>query len=391
MNATRFVVRFPVDQGAAGIAEGSPVLLGGQQVGRVLGVGFSGEPSAFVDVRVEVRGDVALYESASVYLDKPLLGSLSSINITSVGSASDVFGGASARVEKDEVVLAGASPGLLAQAGLGAEQIEQVKRTLENLDKSMLRLAGLVDKSSPDIESAIADARILVGDAKVSFANWDKQIDTTLGNAEKASGRIDPLFTKVETSIDNATRVFEEARAIVSDNRTRIEDILKRAESVITKIDTESITHLNEALKDARGAMAQAQQAISDVESLIVEQRPSIRKSLANMRLTTDQLKLTAIEVRSQPWRLLHEPDTKELSTQVLYDATRSYALAASDVRAASEAISQVSLSQRSGATLGDAELTKTLTDLSQRLQASMQGFQDAERKLLETLVNEAK
>jgi ABC-type transporter Mla subunit MlaD len=137
--------------------------------------------------------------------------------------------------------------------------------------------------------------------------------------------------------------------------------------------------------------MAQAQQAIADVDALLAEQRPNIRKAMANMRLTSDQLKLASIEVRSQPWRLLHEPDTKELATQVLYDATRSYAAAASDVRAASEALSQVSLAQRAGPTMTDADLAKSLADLSVRLRASMESFATAERKLLETLVNESK
>ena len=176
MNATRFIVRFPVSQGAAGIAEGSPVLLGGQQVGRVLSVGFSGEPASNVDVRVEVREDVVLYENASVYLDKPLLGSLSAINITSAGAdggKGEKFVGKSARIEAGEVVGAGQAPGLLAQAGLGAEQLDQIKRTLDNLDKSMARISNLINSSSPDIEGAIADARALVGDAKANFSGWD--------------------------------------------------------------------------------------------------------------------------------------------------------------------------------------------------------------------------
>ena len=394
MNATRFIVRFPVSQGAAGIAEGSPVLLGGQQVGRVLSVGFSGEPASNVDVRGEVREDVVLYENASVYLDKPLLGSLSAINITSAGAdggEGEKFVGKSARIEAGEVVGAGQAPGLLAQAGLGAEQLDQIKRTLDNLDKSMARISNLINSSSPDIEGAIADARALVGDAKANFSGWDGQIDATLTNAEKASARIDPLFTKVEQSVDSATKVFEEARAIVTENRTQIEEILAKVNSAVTKIDNESVGLLNDALKDARGAMAQAQQAIADVDALLTEQRPNIRKAMANMRLTSDQLKLAAIEVRSQPWRLLHEPDTKELSTQALYDATRSYASAASDVRAASEALSQVSLMQRTGATMSDTDLAKNLADLSERLRTSMEGFSAAERKLLETLVNEGK
>jgi len=71
--------------------------------------------------------------------------------------------------------------------------------------------------------------------------------------------------------------------------------------------------------------------------TLLKEETPGIRHTLANLRLMSDQLKLTAVEVRSQPWRLLHSPTTKEMSSQVLYDARAAYAEAASDLRAASE------------------------------------------------------
>ena len=151
MNATRFIVRFPVEQGAAGISLGSPVLLGGQQVGQVIGISFGDAvkgdkagkdvPASSVDVRVEVREDVALFENAQVYLEKPLLGSLSNINVVTPGTDTlSVFNGKSAKVENGEVLVAGVAPGLLAQAGLGPTQLDQLKRTLENVDKSVLRL-----------------------------------------------------------------------------------------------------------------------------------------------------------------------------------------------------------------------------------------------------------
>ncbi|MFO0857513.1 MAG: hypothetical protein U0640_09190 [Phycisphaerales bacterium] len=402
MNATRFIVRFPVEQGAAGISLGSPVLLGGQQVGQVIGISF-GEgakgdkagkdvPASSVDVRVEVREDVALFENAQVYLEKPLLGSLSNINVVTPGTDTlSVFNGKSAKVENGEVLVAGVAPGLLAQAGLGPTQLDQLKRTLENVDKSVLRLTQLIDKSSPDVETAIADVRTVIADAKSNFAGWDKSIDTTLSNMESASGRVDPLFTKIEKSVDSATSVFEESRAIVTENRKQIEQILASVRSATDRLDKESVDLLNGALKDARGAMAQAQTAITDVNALITEQRPNLRKSLANIRLTSDQLKLAAVEVRSQPWRLFHEPNTKELSAQVLYDSTRNYAQAASDVRAASEALTELSLTQRTGQTMTDADLAVKLAELSKNLQESMTSFQQAEKELLEKLVKESK
>lgn len=402
MNATRFIVRFPVEQGAAGISLGSPVLLGGQQVGQVIGISFGDAvkgdkagkdvPASSVDVRVEVREDVALFENAQVYLEKPLLGSLSNINVVTPGTDTlSVFNGKSAKVENGEVLVADVAPGLLAQAGLGPTQLDQLKRTLENVDKSVLRLTQLIDKSSPDVETAIADVRTVIADAKSNFAGWDKSIDTTLSNMESASGRVDPLFTKIEKSVDSATSVFEESRAIVTENRKQIEQILASVRSATDRLDKESVDLLNGALKDARGAMAQAQTAITDVNSLITEQRPNLRKSLANIRLTSDQLKLAAIEVRSQPWRLFHEPNTKELSAQVLYDSTRNYAQAASDVRAASEALTELSLTQRTGQTMTDADLAVKLAELSKNLQESMTSFQQAEKELLEKLVKESK
>lgn len=405
-NATRFIVRFPVEQGAAGISMGSPVLLGGQQVGQVIGISFASSgatassnspatkdaPAASVDVRVEVEEDVVIFENAQVYLEKPLLGSLSNINVVSPGDNTlTVFNGKSPKIEHGEVLVAGVAPGLLAQAGLGPTQLDQLKRTLENMDKSVLRLTQLIDNSSPDIETAIANVRSVIADAKSNFAGWDASLDKTLSNAEAASARIEPLFTKVEKSVDAATSVFEESRAIVLENRTKIEHILASVQSAADRLDKESVNLLNDALRDARGAMAQAQTAITDANALLSEQRPNLRKALANMRLTSDQLKLAAIEVRSQPWRLFHEPNTKELSAQVLYDSTRNYAQAASDVRAASESLTELSLTQRTSSTMSDADLSVKLAELAKNLQDSMASFQKAEQELLNKLVEQSK
>jgi len=84
----------------------------------------------------------------------------------------------------------------------------------------------------------------------------------------------------------------------------------------------------------------------------------------------SDQLKLTAVEVRSQPWRLLHQPTTKEFSSQVLYDATRAYAEAASDLRAASESL-QATGGQQS------EEMVEQLTRAVAKYKAAEQALMD--------------
>ncbi len=86
------------------------MLLAGQQIGRVRSVDFAtapdGSATAVNSVGVEVRGNLTLYENAGVYLQLPLLGTLSSINISSVGTpaATPHAGSKQLAIEEDEVV-----------------------------------------------------------------------------------------------------------------------------------------------------------------------------------------------------------------------------------------------------------------------------------------------
>src|SRR5262245_56653116 len=130
-----FTVQFTLGDGALGLKPGSPELLAGQQVGKVQHVDFArapapggGEVVTAVNVAVEVRSDLTRYENAAIALQKPLLGTLSSINISSVGSAAGVPtpSGISAAIEPGDIVKGTiAPPGFLADAGYGPEQAGQ--------------------------------------------------------------------------------------------------------------------------------------------------------------------------------------------------------------------------------------------------------------------------
>ena len=104
----------------------------------------------------------------------------------------------------------------------------------------------------------------------------------------------------------------------------------------------------------------------------------------------SDQLKLTAIEVRSQPWRLLIQPTTKEFESQVLYDATRNYATAASDLRGASEALEAL-LAKGGTATDATTDAQKaSIAELSDRLKEAFTKYRDAEQALLDKLIEKS-
>ncbi|HYF13951.1 MAG TPA: hypothetical protein VD971_02635 [Phycisphaerales bacterium] len=384
LNAQRFVVRFPLSEGAPGVQEGAPVLLGGQPVGKVVRIGFAGldgSGPASVDARVEIKGDIPLYENAAITLERPLLGSLSTINIGSLGSPDAApFQGASARLETGETVPARVAPGLLAQAGLRSDQLRSI---LANLDKTLQSISATVEASGPEARDAIAEVRALVTETRAGFKRWEAQADKILSDVAAASDRFGPMADKADALLNSANDFIGEARSIIRDNRERIERTITAVENSATRFEKEGLEELNAALRDARGAMAQASQAVEDISSLVSEQTPNVRKMLANLRLTADQLKLTAVEVRSQPWRLLHEPTTKELREQVLYDATRSYAAAASDVRAASEALSAATFDPDAPGVKEEIEARIA------RLAETIRTFEQAERALLDRLARE--
>lgn len=399
--ATRFVVRFSLSDGTAGLQSGSPVNLGGQPVGSVSDLRFEASkdgPQSAVLVDVEVRKDVILYENLSAFLEKPLLGTLSSINIASAGTPQATnFQGSTARIEPGEVVQGSlAPPAFLAQAGFGPMQVEQIRETISDAQKAVDRLSTLIDKSSPEVETALADARSLISDAKTNLASWDQSVDITLKNVENASARLSPMLDKGAKVIDNADAAitsakaaFDDARAVIADNRQRIDTIIQDIWAAADKVNGETVPLLTDALRDARSAMGEAQLAVSDIRDLLTQEGPNLRRTLANVRLMSDQLKLTAIEVRSHPWRLLHEPNTKEIEAQALYDATRSYAAAASDVRAAAETVQALTAAARRNP--GDESQSTKLDAAGEELLKAMQGFRDAEQKFLSELVEAEK
>jgi ABC-type transporter Mla subunit MlaD len=153
---------------------------------------------------------------------------------------------------------------------------------------------------------------------------------------------------------------------------------LTNLESVTTKLDQQTITQVNEAIAKGRDALEVFSSSLSNLSTVVKQETPSLHRTIANLRIMSDQLKLVAIEVRSQPWRLLHTPTTKELSTQVLYDATRAYAEAASDLRAASEALQAVQNEQ------GAAET-------SEHLSKALEKYRAAEKALMDELIEKQK
>jgi ABC-type transporter Mla subunit MlaD len=377
------VVRFPLELGAPGIKAGSVVNLGGQKIGRVTSVAphpLAG-PSTAVDVHISIPAAMTLYPDAVVSLDRPLLGTLSSINISSVGTTGD----AGAAIPQGGVIAGNlAPPAFLAQAGIGPKQIEEVRDIISNLDATTHRLSSLVETVSPQAEEGIADARQLLGDLRTRFDTWSQSVDSIIASAQSATAGLTPLVDDSRQIVTDARAAIADMRAILTDNRARIDAFIASVESAARKLDTQTLDQINTALADGRAAIDMLRGALDRLSTIADEQTPNVRRIMANLRLMSDNLKLTAVEVRSQPWRALYRPTNKELSTQALYDATRAFAVAASDVRAASETIE--SLAAGAATRTDDG---RSIDEAGLALAEAMQRYHQAEQALLDVLIRE--
>ena len=393
--STEYVVRFSIQDGATGLAPDAAVRVGGQQVGKVKQVRVEKGPDAgyVVNATIKIRADIELYEDAWAYLEVPLLGTASTINIPFVGTGEQVpvAQNGSPRLSAGEVLGGSiAPPAFLANAGFGPEQREQLQRMFTETERSLREFADTIEAIRPKVEPAADGILASIASAQRTLENVEQDIDTwranisgTLANAETASEKFPQMVDDAKLVLNDAGEMIRSGRAVLDENTPRINNILADTETTIAGVKTDWLPGGTNLLSRATEGLDAYTDLGKRVDAMFIEQQPSIEKSLANLRTMSDQLKFLAIEARSQPWRLLHRPDTKELENQLLYDSARSYATAVGDLRAASEAMEAIVT--LAGAT-GEVDLAQ-MQAMRAELQEAFKTYAEAEGRLLDLMI----
>jgi hypothetical protein len=191
--------------------------------------------------------------------------------------------------------------------------------------------------------------------------------------------------------VDESDRVVRNLGGSLARSLPTMERIVINADAIMDQFRYESMDSVRRSLALAESMMESGRGAVAELRRLADAQSPGLARTLANFRLTSDQLKLTMMEVRAQPWRLLYQPTRKEEQTQLLYDATRQFALSMSDLRAASEALGSYVQPENGSLRLTDpmassADLDKALRELRARIDEATSRSRDAEAELLRQL-----
>jgi len=400
----RFTVRFSLADGTGGLKSGSYVTLGGQVVGQVVGISFEYAPDAAglptrrptaVLVAVQIREDLELLDNARISLDKPLLGTISGLNITDTGDplayeghAPLAFIGSGPVLQSDETIPGGlAPPAILASAGIGPKQIDDLKSALEDIKITMAKARDLMGTNSDRLQSTIDRVSRSVDMFADSLPEWSKSLERILATINAGADRLDPILTKVDVGVDKAVKIVDSTQELLDRNTARIDSIFKNIDLLASGLAGDTLGYVLEALRETPAITRSAKAATEDAAKIMSQLRaemPSVRRTIASTRQATESLKIGIDEIVAQPWRVLQRPSTRELREQLVYDSARAYATAVGDMRSFAEALDALASQGKQA----DAEaLRAAVSDLKDSATKAKAAESELERQMLELLV----
>ncbi|MEZ6243923.1 MAG: hypothetical protein R3B57_12875 [Phycisphaerales bacterium] len=373
-----YVIRFPLEVGATGLKTGSEVTLGGQRIGRVekVSLAFSQGESASVDgidVKIAVDSRVRFRKTAKADLLVPFIGSISTINFAGVGKGADL-------VDDGDRIEGQLAPGLLAQAGVDKETIDNIKATIRQVKE-------ITEEVRPNIKPTFDEIQQFAQSLNTRMDAWDERLTSILANVDDASDDLEPTLQSAQQGIEEVRDLLDEAKRMVEANRGKIDRSLTNVESITDRVRFESVDQIASLLDQGKAAMSQFTDLGEEANLLLVRESPKVSKTLDNVRELSGEANAMVSELRAQPWRVLKQPSREELSREPIYNAARSYARAVGDLRAASEALESI-IAQVSadGASAGLVE-PEALLGMRAWVEEAFGNYQHAEQELLDELV----
>lgn len=386
---TRYTVFFPLGSEPSGLEVDSAVLVNGRPVGVVKSVRLELDPTnededgTYFQILVDRK--IRFYGEPRAFLNRPLLGAGATLNFPTIGEVGSAAQAPAGAVFEGAI----APPSFLAQAGYGPEQQAQVQDILSRGSAFANELESMVKDFRENTYPKLTE---LVAEIEARFGGWLDSGDRIVANVESASDRLPAISESVESRVGEARRLIATAQEILDENRPAVKETVENARastermnSLIESLQNDTKPTIDGMLADARSAMESARKTVERADSLLAESSPSLRRTVANARLASDQLKFTLEEVRRSPWRLLYRPDTRELEFELLYDAARIYAAAVSDLRDASAALEEAS---SGAAARGSSIAVDRAEELSAQLDRAFESYQAAERAFLNLIID---
>ena len=413
-----YVVIFNLEDGVAGLTEGSEVRLGGLVNGRVTSVALKGlgdnaqgdaseeqstqprNDDPRLEVTIEIDKDARLWSNAVAVRTPPVLGTSAWINISTIGGPDSKtacptdLNGEKATLLPESGGRLPATPGDgLLTTIVGSTNATTTQDILSNIAEFTGFLDGpVIDSFNQQIEPSLADVREVIGNVRSDYTGWSKEVTGTLTNVQEASGKLDGVMDEGLKTITDVRATVQEIARIVSENRSAIHEIVQNVDTMT--VDGVAITDnlRNRTMAQVDAALEAGTSAIGDVANMlqtldleVTASIPTIRNFLQDALVAAGELKLATIEMRRSPWRLLYTPKPGELANENLFAAARGFTIAASNIRSAAESF-QAILDRFPNALEDDPDLRK---DMEQYLADSLQRFHTAQERLFSVIIDQ--
>ncbi|HRQ74965.1 MAG TPA: hypothetical protein PK098_03505 [Phycisphaerales bacterium] len=378
----QYTVTFPVRSGVANLKKSSEVRVGGVKLGEVVRVDPRVEDPVFekIDVVFKLRRSVRLHKNARILISSQLIGSDSWIDIVDVGSP--LPDGTANRVEPGGSIDGAMRSGMLSTL-IGDDNAAKTDNFFDFLgnipDEYTQRIVPIID----DVQATTGNVRaVTTALREENWPEWSEKVSEILAWANDLQGSI-------ESALAEGKGLMTDGRAILEENRANVRTITERgagaatkADEILSTVQEETVHKVHEFLDNGNDGLRKAVALIERLQLDYEAWATDLGDALGNASLASHQLKLAMIEIRRSPWRLLYRPSTTELEHEMLYEAARSFAMAAADLKAASVSVERV-LNNHGDALRADEEVFNRVT---RSLLDPISRYEEAQRRLLDIL-----
>lgn len=412
-STTQYTISFTVASGVSNLKPGAEVRVGGYPMGAVLDVrpDTATQPFSRILVDFDLESDVTLYDNAMILLSTPLLGADAWLDCYSVGDPSTggaplAEGGTVTAIESVGLLTTLLGPGNASRAGDIVEGIQETVRNAESLTGRLDDVAGTLqqrgllnaalgsareeeaDAIVDDLHAAMENSRAVTEDLRTistqvrteQWPQWAVRIDELLAWTDSAMQTFDD-------ALEEGRLLFSDVRATVNDNRPAIDSAISNTNAFTERLNTELADKAVAVLDRGHAGLDEATALLQRLREDYEGWSTNVGEALADASLASQQLKLAMIEVRRSPWKVLYRPTQDELEHELLYEATRSFAVAAADMKAASASVARI-LDQFGDRLDDDPALRERVT---RSLLDPLERYEKAQQQLFDVLVMESK
>lgn len=366
------VLQFDTTEGVSGLSRGSEVKVGGLTVGRVVSITpdvDKNDDLAAINVTIEIMEGIPIRYSdtapegtnAEVIRVGSLVGSTSIINFNTLGQAPAPV------LKSGDKLLATRGSGMLTTL-VGPANAVRTNEIIKGLAVTAAWLKTIPEEYRTRVVPTLQNLSTTTANFNQDYEMWRKPIGDTLLNAQSFTGNADQLLkdnkAKFTQLMDNTSATMADAKVIASEFKTK------------------GMPALQKLLDQGADAAQTLASSLGQVEQQMPQRLTDLRDFMLDAREIAGQFKLTAIEIRRSPWKLLYQPKPGEVAHENLYSATRAFALATADLKTASASLQAV-LAQDANKFNSDENFRK---EVRQEVLDSLEKYEAAQRQLFDVL-----